>query len=344
MKKMIFIVAIAFMTLCVNYADAEVSLIMNGSFEKDGTIDDITEFYPMGWYDVNLPQGDYGMPKFGASVWDDWSSDGDHYLALYSNGYESFSTGDIATISQRVYLEDVNDIIFDLSLDTSPGYESWDPQLRSAVLLIDGEVVWESNSVGSDVRGEYFDQSCTVPEIYKNADTHTLSFGIRANSDEPLSYIYYWAMLDFIKFDTHCGGYGYLETDLNHDCHVDNLDLLALTSDWLTEDWDGFYDFYIDQDDTINFKDYAVLAKLIDQSTETTDWQDENAVKIELSTADLNNDGIVNLQDFAIISEIWQGDGSRSRADIDRSGTVDADDLMVFAQQWLITEWAYWFK
>ncbi|GAG73870.1 unnamed protein product, partial [marine sediment metagenome] len=169
-------------------------MVRNGSFENDGVINFITEEdSPRYWCDVNLP-----VDKFGG--WVDgmyWSTHDGNSLTLYSEMSETFAAGDMATVSQQVYLTDVNEIIFDLNLSTIWGSEFWDPN-RSAVLLIDGNIVWDSNNIlGPDASGVYLNQIVDVNEIYRDANSHILSLGIRANISE-YSIIQYWAQWDFV--------------------------------------------------------------------------------------------------------------------------------------------------
>jgi len=337
MKKTIFIAAIVSVLLWAHCAQAGVSLVKNGSFENDGVLFDFTETAPQYWCDVSLPTG-----KFWGYVSDDkdWATQGGYYLALCSYTWVTFYANDMATLSQQVYLTDVNEIIFDVKLDTTYG-DPWDPSKRSAVLLIDEDVVWESNSVGSDVRGEYFDQIYTVDPKYKDTNLHKLSLGIRANVEEYLPYIDYRAKWDFVKFDTHCGGFGYLPQDLNHDCYVNMFDLAMLVEQWLAEEPDYKYDLFQDDGAIVNFRDYSILA---DRWPDYRDWknfQDPSFLILELLASDLNDDGIVNLRDFAILARDWMAEGNCIRGDINRSKVVDYDDLSKLVEQWLLRSWVY---
>jgi hypothetical protein len=62
---------------------------------------------------------------------------------------------------------------------------------------------------------------------------------------------------------------------------------------------------------------------------------------MELLGGDLNNDGIVNLQDFAILAGDWMGEGNCIRGDIDHSGIVDYNDLSRLVDEWLQISWLY---
>ncbi len=308
MKEKTVLAVVMIMMLLANKTKAGVSVVVNGSFEDDGTtIADITAEIPHGWDDVNMPSS-----GFSGSVYADWATHGDYYLNLYTNAYETFAAGETATISQQVYLADVNQIIFDLKLDTTYG-DPWDPAKRTAVILIDGAVVWKSNSVGSDVRDEYFDQTVDVNGIY-DASPHTLALGIRANVSET-SYIDYRTQWDFVRFDTYCEGFGFLPGDINRDCYVDWFDLEMLAGQWLVESPAEKYDLFRDTDNTVNFNDFAVLA---DSWMSDSYGQDSN-----LLATDLNYDGIVNFIDFAILAQDW------------RAGAADYNDIAILADEWL---------
>ena len=343
MGKTGFSTAVLIIGLLVPCAVAKVSIVMNGSFEADDQTRDIIEdFPPRYWCDVNLPEG-----NFGGSVWEDWSSHGRYYLNIYSDEFGiSFKVGDIASVSQQVYLEDVNEIIFDLYLDTEWN-EDWDPQLRSAVLLIDNEVVWESNNVGTDVRGEYLDQLYTVEHKYKDANMHKLSLGIRVDVNELFPLTTYYAMWDFVKFNTHCGGFGYLQGDMSgpsdkRDCYVDNLDLAKVAQLWLQVEPNELYDLYPDDNSIINFPDYSVFAQYWMLDSDWWNWPSDNCYQVPALVEDLNNDGIVNLRDFAELAGGWRKTNVKcDRADIVRDETVDETDLSVMFDKWLQKSWMY---
>ena len=229
--------------------------VVNGSFEDDGLIEDITVSEPNGW-DPNIP-----VDKFGGYVDREWPTDGSFNLTLYSEYYADFDANDMATVSQQVYLTDVNQIIFDLKLETYYG-DPWDPNKCTAVLLIDDDVVWESNSVGSDVRDEYYDQTYDVNEIYNDISVHKLSLGLRVNVSEELTD-YYKAHWDFVRLGTYCGGFGLISGDINRDCYVDMNDLEMLVEVWLEEvGVNSKYNLfsYGDPNGIVDFLDFGVLA------------------------------------------------------------------------------------
>ena len=139
---------IMLMFLIAQQSQAEVSSIVNGSFEDDGYIADITLKQPNGWSDVNIPSG-----KFTGYISNDWVTEGSYNLTLSSYWYTGFEANDIATVSQEVFLTDVNEIIFDLNLQTYP-FNSWDPAKRTAVVMSDGVEVWSSDDYQIPSNGE----------------------------------------------------------------------------------------------------------------------------------------------------------------------------------------------
>jgi hypothetical protein len=257
-RKQIVVGIVTVMLLAANYTQAEECGIVNGSFEDDSWIANITVKEPNGW-DVSVPAG-----KFFGYVGQDWPTDGAFNLTLNSRRWVTFGAGDMATVSQQVNLTGIDEVIFDLKLDTYPSSYVWNPEKCSAVVLIDNSVVWESNSVGTDVRDEYYDQAYTVENTYKDGQPHLLSFGIRINVSEYLSpaYYTYW---DDIKCAVYCGGGGLLAGDFNRDCFVDANDLELLTEVWLDPVAPNDKRNLFHGDDspdygTINFLDFAIFA------------------------------------------------------------------------------------
>ena len=312
MKKVTVIGVTMVALLATNWVRADVCEIVNGSFEADGPINDITKKNPNGWQ-VNVPAG-----KFSGYVSAEWTTEGRFSATLYSQDYVSFNEGDAATISQQVYLADANQIIFDVKLDTFYG-SKWDPNVCSAVLLIDNDVVWESNSVGSDVRGEYRDQIYTVDDKYRNDNSHSFSLGIRVNVTEKLKDFYktYW---DSIECTYYCGGGGLLGGDFNRDCYVDISDLKLLTDAWLDE-VDPYYGCNLYRDDdlagygTISFGDFALYAVGWDGSMGSlVEFAEKWLNEVDLDDPynlfggdNVEASGIINFRDFAFFTDMWWG-------------------------------------
>ncbi|OHB83645.1 MAG: hypothetical protein A2Z38_08350 [Planctomycetes bacterium RBG_19FT_COMBO_48_8] len=259
MRNLIAIGATMLMLFAAGWANAEVCEIVNGSFEDDGPISDITTQEPNGW-DVNVPSGQF-TGKTDAS----WSTDGSFSLFLSSQWFKAFDANDAAILSQEVFLDNVNEITFDLKLNTYTG-SGWDPNNATAIMLIDDEVVWEPNSASSDIRGEYIGQSYAVEDKYRDEKPHKLSFGLRINIDTEGGFFeFYRVWWDSIECVIYCGGGGLLAGDFNRDCFVDANDLQQVTDVWLLEVVsDDKHNLFRDDDlagfGTINFFDLAILA------------------------------------------------------------------------------------
>ena len=257
-----YLIAIGVMMMALfaaGWAQAGVCEIINGGFEDDGQINDITTREPNGW-DVNLPSG-----KFTGKTDASWSTDGSFSLFLSSQWFKAFDANDAAIVSQGVFLDDVNEITFDLKLDTYTG-SAWDPNNATAVVMIDGDVVWEPNNASVDIRGIYTGQSYTVEDKYRDEKLHKLSFGLRINIDTATGFFeFYRAWWDSIKCEKYCGGGGLLAGDFDRDCYVDANDLQQVASVWLLEVDSGDKRNLYREDDLagfgiINFFDLAILA------------------------------------------------------------------------------------
>jgi hypothetical protein len=254
MRKIALIIVVLGVAAFGSAAKGSDCAVVNGSFEDDDAIDDITVTAPNGW-DVNIPDTD----KFRGEVGEYWATDANFSLWVYSVAYATFDANDMATVSQEVCLTDVNQIIFDLRLDTY-AYTPWDASKITPVLLIDDEVVWDMT--GSDIRGEYFDVTYDVNEIYHDAETHKLSLGLMAKVSEQL-WDYYQTDWDYIELKIYCDGNGLVAGDIDRDCYVDANDLVLLTDVWLSETGEkSRYNLYRvdDPNGIVNFPDYSVLA------------------------------------------------------------------------------------
>ena len=116
MRNLIAIGATMLMLSAAGWAQAGVCEIVNGSFEDDGPIDDIIAQEPNGW-DVNVPSG-----QFTGKIEASWSTDSNFSLSLSSQWFTAFDANDAGTVSQDVFLDDVNEITFDLKLITYTGF------------------------------------------------------------------------------------------------------------------------------------------------------------------------------------------------------------------------------
>ncbi|MHC4396985.1 MAG: hypothetical protein ACYS1A_15185 [Planctomycetota bacterium] len=312
-KTAVAVVMITVMLLFAKSTKAGVSVMVNGSFEYDGEIVDINSEPPQAWSDVNFPE-----EKFGGKVNDGWSSDGDYSLFFYVMNVPT-NTGDMVRISQQVYLADVNEISFDIKLSSPVSFYPWEFGRRAALVMIDGVVVWDSNGLGPSVNGdgEYLYEWIDVEGMY-DASPHILTLAMKINEDIANPFVPYYAQWDNVRFDSYCRGRGYLYADINYDCYVDVNDLKDLVAHWLEEPPTDRYDLFPDSENIIDLRDFAVLAdSWMDSSYELAD---------ELLVMDLNNDGIVNFPDFAILAKDWD---------------LDYDDVFILAEQWLDTNWLY---
>src|SRR4030042_1018361 len=310
------------MFLMAQQTQAGVSLVMNGSFENDGIVNDIAVEAPRRWCDVNVPSG-----KFGGWIGAGWNTHGNYSLSLYSE-YASFTAGEMATVSQQVYLADVKQIIFDLRLGTVAGY-AWDPAKRSALVLIDGNVVWDSDSLIPNISGEYLNQIVDVDEIYKNTSPHTLSLAMRVDVAGTEWFFRFLAQWDFVKFDTYCGGFGYLPEDLNLDFYVDLLDLKLLAEQWLDEELNVEFDLFRDDEDILNFSDFAAFASY---------WQ-----TIMGGDGDFDRNGKVDVADLKMFVEHWLGPVTLLLSDLSGDNFVNFADYASFADRWQDnTDWRNW--
>jgi hypothetical protein len=259
MRNLIAIWTVMLTLFAVGWANAEVCEIVNGSFENDGRIDDITAQEPNGW-EPNVPSD-----KFTGSIDASWSTDGHFNVLLSSIWFKAFDANDAAIVSQDVVLDDVNEITFDLKLDTYTGL-AWDPNIATAIVMIDNQVVWEPNSTSADIKGEYIGQSYAVEDKFRDGNPHKLSVGLKINVNTQSGFFeFYRVRWDSIDCVVYCDGGGLLAGDFNRDCLVDSNDLQQVADRWLLEvDSGEKYNLFRDDDlagiGTINFYDLAILA------------------------------------------------------------------------------------
>jgi hypothetical protein len=315
MKKAIFIAALMVVLLAGNNTQAGECLIVNGSFEDDGYIPDITVREPNG-FDVNVPAS-----QFGGFVSGDWKTDGSYGLILYSYWYVGFEANDIAMVSQELYLTDVNEIIFDLQLQTYP-FNQWDPDKRSAVVMVDDVEVWNSDNYMPGANGEYLDQVVSIDVV--DRELHKLSLGIKVDVNESVFDVdtYYYTYWDSVELNCHCGGFGFLLEDFSRDCYVDMGDLQMLAGVWLDEmdsenDPNGRYNLYRDDEAEprgfVNFFDYTVFADDWDGNVPDlkmlvehwlTDIEPDNEYNLYHGD-DIHPRLIINFYDFAVFADRW---------------------------------------
>lgn len=259
----VHLVPIALLLSTAGLAEAGVGGIVNGSFEDDGYVRDIVATEPNGW-SVNVPSS-----KFVGYVYRDWPTDGTYNLTIYSQR-KTFNAGEMATVAQDLALSAVDQIVFDLKIATD--WSPWDPNVCSAVVLIDGDVVWDSDHLDLSAGGEYLDQICPIAAKYRTPGLHKVSFGLRINATAALWERYYthW---DAIECRSSCGGGGRLPGDFNSDCLVDARDLMLMAGMWAAE---------VPADSPLNLG--------------TGPAEDPNGVV-----------GRINFFDLAVLAESWRG-------------------------------------
>lgn len=275
---------------------------------------------------VKAPHGwDVNMPamKFAGWVSNDWATQGSFSLILSSNWYTTFEANDMTTISQQSLLGDAKRLFFDLKLDTYPTGKIWDPNKRMAAILIDDQVVWKSDIFSGDIRGVHPNQYFDIN--ISDRQIHTLSLALIADANEywlnaDTIYYVYW---DNVGLDLACDGNGFLDGDFNRDCRVDMNDFCLLADLWLAD---------------------VDLYSLFNLS----------------HTGDVNTQGIINFNDYAIWAQgwdpndvndvnqlqefktVWLTEVPTDNAwnlykadDIPKHGIIDADDLAIFVKNWL---------
>ncbi|OHB57944.1 MAG: hypothetical protein A2173_02125 [Planctomycetes bacterium RBG_13_44_8b] len=258
-RNLILIGIMMAMLLTSNLTRASAFEIVNGSFEDDGPIDDITKQDPNGWT-ANVPSG-----KFTAKTDASWSTDGNFSLNIVSRWYTAFAAGDMATVSQQIALNDVNEIRFDVRLNTYAG-STWDPNEITAIVMIDDQIVWEPNNTATDIRGTHLNQVYAVEGKYRDDNLHILSIGLKVNVDMPGGFPeFYRSWWDSIECTFLCGGGGLLAGYFNRDCSVDIKDLELAADHWLAVvPFDDPYNLFKDDDldpyGVVDFFDFSILA------------------------------------------------------------------------------------
>ncbi len=259
-RNLILIGIVTAMLLIANLTLAGSCEIVNGSFEADGRIDNVAQQDPNGWI-AEIPSEGQFTAKTDAS----WSTEGNWSLNISSQWFITFAAGDMAKVSQQISLTDIDEIIFDVRLNTYTGAK-WDPNIATVFIMIDDDLVWEPNNTVSNLSGEYLDQSYAVEDKYRDGNLHTLSFGLRINVDAPNGFFeFYRTWWDNIECGLFCNGGGFLDGDFNRDCYVDISDIKLMAELWLAElpASDRFNlasDDDVDAIGFVNFLDFSVFA------------------------------------------------------------------------------------
>jgi hypothetical protein len=320
MKRLVIISVVTI--VCCGVCGATTSVVKNGSFENDGYIGYVTQSdSPEYWCAVN-----YDSSKFYEYVYNDWSTNGDFSLTMYSYMYTNFNQNDSATITQSVYLNKAEQIVFDIYLYAD--YGGWRTDLVTASVLIDNTEIWNSDSL-TYTNGAFMGHvAVDINNTLKDSSPHLLTLRLKADISSYHSYAYF-AQWDSIGLVTPCGSMGYLTADLTHDCMVDINDLAVFAEGWLAADGPDLTD-----DNNVNFADFGVMGN---------SWMTDNSgepfipgTDFVFMDGDLNDDGIVDFADFAALGNKWGSDGgSCVREDINENGLIDFMDLALLAGQWL---------
>ncbi len=324
MMKNVTVIGVIMIALLVgNPARAANCEFANRSFEANGWIPDVKLKAPDGWMKLGDPSG-----KFGGYVYTNWATAGIYSLTIYSQSgwLADFSPGDMATVSQDVNLVDVVRIAFDLKLDTESAGAKWDPNICTAVVLIDGDVVWDSNSAGLVAKGEYPGE-VFIEKKYRTEGLHRVSLGIRINVDERLWQSYYtrWDAVDC----NNCPGLGFIKGDISGDCYVDANDLKLLAELWLSDgvDPNDAANLSAVGDDltvyaTIDFRDFANYAAawpgdMVGMEGIAAYWLGVVDPDYEYNLFhgdDIRPRAAINFFDLAVFAETWLGCGGAEEA------------------------------
>jgi len=343
MKKR-FYAALLIVVLGVNLSEGSVSIVMNGSFEDNNWSErqDITVQCPKGWPEVYVPQNASGnYTKFGAYVGRAWKEHGEYSLTLYSKSTGTFVEGDNACICQDVYLDDVSSIDFTVNLTTDyPADCNWSNHEFSVFVGLDGVVVWDSlQELPTGGNGEY---SGRIDNIEINdGQPHTLAIGMISNKNKSYPYyISYVASVDLMRFDTHCGGFGYLEGDLDHDCRVGFADYAMLADKWLADasELDGYG---MPDEGIVDEYSLAIIAEEWLESTNSAD-PNSDPIYVPVCYEDVTRDGIVDGLDVAMFCGEWLlEEPNELSCDLNYDGFVDAVDYAAVANKWCEKNWMY---
>ena len=227
MGRLRIALVVTFMLTTGNNLGVADCRVVNGSFESFGLLDSISLAQLEAW-DVAVPE-----PAFSGRIETSWPTEGGHNLMLAANWFMTFVSGDLATVSQEMLLDDVEKIVFDLKLATLNG-SAWDPGVCTAVVLIDNDMVWQPDLARADIRGDYRDQALTVDGKYRDGQLHRLTLGLRMNTDGTFweTYRSYWDALECVARTCSVEP---LPSDFNRDCFVNVDDLMLMAGQWLTE-------------------------------------------------------------------------------------------------------------
>ncbi len=114
-----------------------------------------------------------------------------------------------------------------------------------------------------------------------------------------------------------------LRADIDNDGTANNVDFAWLASFWLDEGDELPAD--LDRSKNVDIDDLQLFSE---------DWLKTSAAII-VNKADFNNDGTINIRDFAVLAGQWQEQGNDVTGDLNGDTTVNIYDLYWFAKVWL---------
>jgi parallel beta-helix repeat protein len=114
-----------------------------------------------------------------------------------------------------------------------------------------------------------------------------------------------------------------LLTDIDNDGITNNLDFAWFTRYWRAKGSELPAD--LDRNGSVDLLDLELLSD---------DWVRMGNIRLA-DKADFNLDGTVNFRDFAALAGDWQKSVTNKTSDLNGNGIVDIDDLDLFTQVWL---------
>jgi peptidyl-prolyl cis-trans isomerase A (cyclophilin A) len=114
-----------------------------------------------------------------------------------------------------------------------------------------------------------------------------------------------------------------LLADIDNDGITDNIDFAWFASYWLAKGSELPAD--LDRDGSVDISDLKLF---------TDDWMRMGNTRLA-DKAYFNFDGIVNFRDFAALASEWQKSVTNKTHDLNGDGIIDIDDLDLFTQVWL---------
>jgi hypothetical protein len=345
MKRLFCFLILSFFAACFS-AESQVSLIMNGSFEKTYDVDNELLTY---WCDMNTLDDKFQIYLNESWFTHDVGGPGRSLVIRAAFGVD-YMTGDTASISQQVYLEeDVEGISFDLDIGSVGS--AWNHNNISVLVLIDGVAIWDSQQLplsGGAFTGmvdmdandiaQYIGDMNDVNQLFDNS-WHDLSLAMRSNVNV-FNLYQYTARWDFVKFNNYCGGFGFLPGDLSQDCYVNLADFAVLGLSWMSVPARAKDD--LNDDGIVDNNDLRLFAG---GWLDNTDWRNRGQAgntEMGLLENDFDLSGQIDLGDLMIFCEHWLGDSECDWPDLSGDDVINFEDFAVFAQQWGWRDWLYY--